>query len=79
MTGDAVHPAFECCDRWRVLAGKLRLGNPATPGANRLGLLPSGSDPVHGVPPSQDPVINIDRTSARPTEVAPSGGDFSSA
>jgi hypothetical protein len=30
---------------------RLRSGSPAAPGAIRLGLLPSGPDPVHGAPP----------------------------
>ncbi len=30
---------------------QLRPGSPAAPGAFRLGLLPSGPDPVHGAPP----------------------------
>ena len=33
------------------LVDRLRSGAPAAPGADRLGLLPSGPDPVHGAPP----------------------------
>jgi len=32
-------------------AGRLRPGHSATPEADRLPLLPSGSDGVHGAPP----------------------------
>ncbi len=34
-----------------VPSRRLRPGSPAAPGASRLGLLPSGPDPVHGAPP----------------------------
>jgi len=35
----------------RLPGRRLQPGAPAAPGAERLGLLPSGPDPVHGVPP----------------------------
>ena len=52
---------------------------PQHPEQTRLGLLPSGPDPIHGAPPLWDPAIIIDRTGARSDTIAPSGGEFSSA
>ena len=74
-----VHPAFERMVvgvHWTFDSGR---APPQHPEQTRLGLLPSGPDPIHGVPPLRDPAFNIDRTSVRPGTISSSGGEFSSA
>ena len=69
-----VHPAVE-------LRFPARSGSPAPTRHScgtrgfRLGLLPSGSDPIHSYPAAQDPVFNACVPGARPAPRKPSGGD----
>jgi len=52
-----VHPPSNG-DIRRVPRRWLQPGDPVTPGKGRLGLLPSGPDPLHDFPPLQDPIFN---------------------
>jgi hypothetical protein len=72
--GVPVHPAFECSNVgafWKIDSSRV---TPSHPELTRLGLLPSGPDPIHDAPPWRDPDINIDRTSADPTLFHPQAG-----
>ncbi len=61
-----------------TFVGWLRFGAPATPGDDRLRLLPSGPDLVHGSPSPRDRAIIASWRSADPGP-APLGGEFSPA
>ena len=53
---------------------RLQPGTPATPGTGRLGLLPSGPDPIHEVPPRRTRPSTL-RARCRPEWRTPSGRD----
>jgi hypothetical protein len=72
--GVPVHPAVECLNVgafWKIDSFRAA---PSHPELIRLGLLPSGPDPIHDAPPQRDPDINIDRTSADPISLHPRAG-----
>jgi len=54
-----VHPALECASSGAFRDIDSRQATLRHPGPTRLGLLPSGPDPIHGAPPLQDPTFNI--------------------
>ena len=59
----------------RVPGRRLLPGAPAAPEAHRLGLLPSGPDPVHGAPLRRDPALNTTCPALDPSTGGPSDGD----
>ena len=69
-----VHPAVECFDNAACRTIDSTRAVPQHPEPACLGLLPSGPDPVHSVPPPWDPGFNIDRTGADPSSSHPQAG-----
>ena len=71
---ETVHPAVE----WSYIGAFWTIDSskaiPSHPELTRLGLLPSGPDPIHDAPPWRDLDINIDRASADPTWSHPQAG-----
>jgi len=56
---------------WTIDSSK---ATPSHPELTRLGLLPSGPDPIRDAPPWRDLDFNIDRTSADPMSSHPQAG-----
>lgn len=67
-------PAFECSNIGAFRTIDSFKATPSHPELARLGLLPSGPDPIHDAPPQRDLAINIDRTGADPSSSHPQAG-----
>src|SRR5436305_11577123 len=71
-------PSVVAGTRDAAAVSELRSGAPVAPGGDRLRLLPSGSDLVHGPPSPRDRTITASRHGADPGPV-PLGRGFSPA
>src|SRR3954447_24099736 len=69
-----VHPPSRR-DTGRLRRSELRPGTPATPGGDRLRLLPSGPDLVHGPPPRGTRPSTPLPAGSSPMSGGPSGGN----